>query len=70
MNFVKGIEMNQLTPDQVIAAFETAGQLPQAPASLMASVLSAQLAATSAAFAQIPFSVEPDTFAVLLRKEH
>jgi hypothetical protein len=61
--------MNQLTPDQVIAAFETAGQVPQAPASQIASVLSSQLAATSASFAQIPFSVEPDTFAVLLRQE-
>ncbi len=61
--------MNQLTPDQVLASFESAGQVPQATAALIASFLSSQMAATSASFAQIPFSVEPDTFAVLLRQE-
>jgi hypothetical protein len=61
--------MNQLTPDQVIAAFDTAGQVRQAPASLLAYVVSSQLAVTSAAFAQITFNVEPDTFAVVLRQE-
>lgn len=61
--------MNHLTPDQVIAAFETAGQVPLAPASLIATAMSAHLAATAVSFAQIPFSVEPDSFAVLLRQE-
>ena len=61
--------MNQFTTDQVIAAFVTAGQIPQAPAELMATLLSSQLAATASAFAQIPFNVEPDSFAVLLRQE-
>ncbi len=62
--------MNQVTPEQVVAAFETAGQRAMAPASLVAAVLSSQLAATSAAFAQIPFDVEPDNFAVQLRQEN
>ncbi len=61
--------MNHLTPDQVVAAFETAGQVPLAPASLIAKALSVQLAATAVSFARIPFSVEPDSFAVLLRQE-
>ena len=61
--------MNCLTPDQVIAAFETAGQVPLAAPSLIATALSAHLAATAVSFAQIPFSVEPDSFAVLLRQE-
>lgn len=61
--------MSPLTAEQVIAAFETAGQVPQAPAASIAAVLSAQLTATSAAFLRIPFDAEPGTFSVLLRQE-
>jgi hypothetical protein len=62
--------MNQVTPEQVVAALETAGQQAMAPATLIAASLSSQLAATSAAFAQIPFGIEPDTFMVQLRQEN
>jgi hypothetical protein len=61
--------MNQLSPEQVTAAFLTAGQVPLAPVALIATALSAHLSATAAPFAQIPFSFEPDSFAVLLRQE-
>jgi len=61
--------MNDVTNEQVLAAFATAGQIPLAPAASIATVLSWQLAVTSLAFSQISFSVEPYSFIVQLRQD-
>ena len=61
--------MNDVTNEQVLAAFATVGQISLAPAVSIAAVLSWQLAVTSLAFSQISFCVEPYSFIVQLRRD-
>jgi hypothetical protein len=61
--------MNQVNEEQVRAAFDTAGIQAVAPAAVIAAGISAMLAASASAFAQLPFDAEPASFFVVQTQE-
>jgi hypothetical protein len=61
--------MNQVNEQQVRSAFDTAGVVPLEHPAVIAAGISAMLAASAEAFAQLPFDAEPASYAVIQAQE-